>query len=338
MQNKTKPDLRQSERLKCPHRPHSTPKNCHCKKERTSSSISAYRGSVRFSSEFWPIMDPCGCWQRRWAATPQIPKEVHRDHLKPAWRLWSVRHVYVSLRCLPVILLGARQDLVPRAPNLVPRLPLIRVIQTVKSDFWPREYIAVSIVPNFHSSEFWPIMDPCGCWQRRWAATPQIPKEVHRDHLKPAWRLWNVRHVYVSLRCLPVILLGARQDLVPRAPNLVPRLPLIRVIQTVKSDFWPREYIAVSIVPNFHPCSPPPPPPSTRGYFFCPSRWLWNRSGFRVLFFSARIMLQVNTVPVPFFASGAFTQCQGKLCFTSGRMSIFTILSGTGRSSKIVSL
>ena len=183
MQNKTKPDLRQSERLKCPHRPHSTPKNCHCKKERTSSSISAYRGSVRFSSEFWPIMDPCGCWQRRWAATPQIPKEVHRDHLKPAWRLWSVRHVYVSLRCLPVILLGARQDLVPRAPNLVPRLPLIRVIQTVKSDFWPREYITVSIVPNFH------------------------------------------------------------------------------------------------------PCFPPPPPLQPGGIFFCPSRWLWNRSGFRVLFF-----------------------------------------------------
>ena len=33
---------------------------------RTSSSISAYRGPGRFSSDFWPIMNSCGWWQRRW--------------------------------------------------------------------------------------------------------------------------------------------------------------------------------------------------------------------------------------------------------------------------------
>ena len=93
------------------------------KKERVyvyCSSTSAYRGSGRLSSRFWPIMNSCRWWRGRWTATLKIPKEIQRNRLRHV-------HWWLSATAMFTFLLSSHdslgcQDFVPRAhPNLDPR-------------------------------------------------------------------------------------------------------------------------------------------------------------------------------------------------------------------------
>ena len=60
-----------------------------------ASSISAYRGSGELSTKFWPIMNSGGWWQRRGAATLQVPKEIQRNSLSGTIIVSAMLYVFL---------------------------------------------------------------------------------------------------------------------------------------------------------------------------------------------------------------------------------------------------
>ena len=158
----TKLVLRQSGRMKCPHQLHSTSNNW-LKKKRTSSSISAYRGSSGFSSDVWPTTKSCGWWQRSWAATLKIPKEIQRK--RPGLRHGrSVRHVHIVVFPWFSWLPGLRsQDFVPRTiPTSYPGSFAWSTMQPIRVAVHLPKARFLAIWTHYHSwkllEKFWPIL------------------------------------------------------------------------------------------------------------------------------------------------------------------------------------